>query len=238
MTISTMEELDALPEGSQVYVGSVNLGGSHMWERVAGGWQRSDGPPGVVPSSLFVGYLSQGIVRQEDPHRRAQVGDLYGPAGRRTSPTLYLITQVGDNDMTQYRSYNRGAFVSEGESLVSTWAPGNRMERHWLIPEGHRTDDLLRDVQTMLHEQVNRAAPVPEQVSTQVTVAVTGDLLVRHHHAVDQDFGTVPFSYTYTYTCLGKPNTCMCSTLDQRKVAAGVPVDTVRFDASASCPYG
>lgn len=64
MSITSMEELEALEAGAAVLLRSA-LNGDQRWERVEGGFKQPEGTTVVKPAH-FVGYLSGGLVQRED----------------------------------------------------------------------------------------------------------------------------------------------------------------------------
>lgn len=87
MTITTMEQLEAIPEGGTITVASTTIG-NRTWSKVPDGWSY-DGA--VVRSINFIGAVEAGTVTTGDGP--PAVGDLYVEAGHH-----HLILAIPDDN--------------------------------------------------------------------------------------------------------------------------------------------
>lgn len=108
MTLTTVQDLDALPAGSAIRVTDTTKA---VWTKAAeGGWTR-DGVP-QVPSMFFAGLLEGGRVRdwrESDP----EVGDVY-----QEGLSWYLFIYVND-EQTTFLAWRGQAFRQRYERSLS-----------------------------------------------------------------------------------------------------------------------
>lgn len=154
MTITSVEALDALPEGSTIRVSDA---GTTRWSRVGTGWTR-DGVQVPVPSSLFRGLVKMGRVA-DVAHLDPEAGDVY-----RNGRYWYLFVQIAGGQC-RYVSWRDQTFRARQTTELT------RLREGWLanatrVPEGELPAWLrvLRDQRLMFATYENTIAELATRV--------------------------------------------------------------------------
>jgi hypothetical protein len=189
MTIGTIEELEALPPGTQVVVDSKGLG-RKTWLRTEKGWNRN---AATLPSGMFHGAVSAGrVVRADQVLPEEWSWWTSGPGGTTVCVVVSTDTGTGTAQIARFRDRQWGGFMNGldvGQFGPSGWTRVEPLP--WMLSvEGllimhlalvRSTANLDVELSTLRDrvEQMEHAPPV----STELDVAALARAMRQHARA-------------------------------------------------------
>lgn len=255
MSITSMEELTALPEGTEIRIRSRQHGVWRAVKSADGDWLRDNSP---VAAHFFVGYVAEGRVDRLD-NTPIRPGDWL--SNRRY---VYFIVDENPEGLLSTLTWYQGEFRGTQTYTQDQISPNrnHNMTRIDQPPAGVANQagimavvNAFMEVSENLRQRLAEVPPplpqkdeAPKQERIMVTVHVNGRSLVPEPNA--RAAAGLPRSatlvevhadweYTYRYPVDGAPEACPCqASLDLTKVEAGLPPNTAQWNARASCVYG
>lgn len=240
--IESIEELEALPEGTEVRVqlasGNRN---TTVWKRNAAGFE-SQGS--TLQTRFFSGYVADGKVTATEPERPSVPGDWW-QFGR--YHYLHLFThENGQLELSEWYRHNfrqvntfTADFFTARQVQGMTRIAGAPAEVSLIGPHVDSvTGALFRHMESLRPQVEKERVPVtvtawgtarPSQAGTRKAInAQRGATIERP---------LVPWRVRYTYHTWLPVGTCGCGTVDMAKVENLLPDYLIESTVQAECPY-
>lgn len=211
MTITTMEELEAVPVDSEVEVQD-----NGVWTRVANGLRAQNDT--VLALSHFSGAVKNSLVKVRDS-RPVEPGMLYhNPGYTDVTRYMWVVLRVNDDGSWNVATLMRSRFRN-----LDRW-PAGWAERHGYVrtPEAQQPDyvALVQEMGMALLEERERKAPHPMSVTISGTVSTDA---IRKTLGASPEVNVAPSAWNVTVQIVKQGAGCLCDTVTREELVGHIP---------------